>query len=199
MIKVVVFDYGGVIGKEPHENEICSVVAKKFGLGHDFVKRNYNTLESLFITNKISKREFCRRLAKLFGVSSKELEKVWDVNYFHHRVKLNKQVVKIAKNVKKSGYEIALLSNVFPYRDTFLKKQGAYNVFRKIFLSSKVKLRKPDKRIYKLVIRKLQIKPNECVFIDDRKLNVNGAKKVGIKAILFRDSTQLKKDLKKYL
>ncbi|MEK6910025.1 MAG: HAD family phosphatase [Candidatus Aenigmatarchaeota archaeon] len=199
MIKAVIFDYGGVTGKEPNENETCLAIAKRCGLGYDFVKSKYNLFEAQFVTNGISKKEFYARLAHSLGVSAKDVGPVWDVKYFQQKPKLNRKVVKIAGTLKSSGYKLALLSNVFPHRDTILKKHGCYKFFPNIILSSKVRLKKPDKKIYEYAIEKLKVKANECLFVDDREKNINGAKKVGMRAILFKNADQLEKDLKRYL
>lgn len=199
LIKAVIFDYGGVTGKEPHEDDVFLAIVKRCGLGYDFVKSKYNVFEAQFITNRISKKEFYARLAHSLDVSAKDVEHAWNVKYFQQKPKLNRKVVKIVKTLKRSGYKLALLSNVFPYRDTILKKRGCYKFFPYVILSSKVKLKKPDKKIYEYAIKKLKVKANECLFVDDREKNINGAKKVGMKAILFKSARQLEKELKGYL
>ncbi len=57
---------------------------------------------------------------------------------------------------------------------------------------------KPDERIYNLILEKLTLEAKECVFIDDRKVNVEGAERVGIKTILFQNVKQLRKKLISY-
>lgn len=52
-------------------------------------------------------------------------------------------------------------------------------------VSSAVKLAKPEPAIYKLLLSKYNLKPEECVFIDDRKDNVDAAKALGINGIVF--------------
>ncbi|MBI2084709.1 MAG: HAD family phosphatase [Candidatus Aenigmarchaeota archaeon] len=198
MIKVIIFDYGGVIGKEPHENEICLAIAKRFGLGYDFVKNEYNTLEFRFLTNRISKKEFYIRLARLLGVSAKELGRVWDAVYYQKKPKLNGKVINIVKALK-PYYKLALLSDVFPGRDAILKKYGCYKFFPSVILSSKVRMQKPDKVIYRYTVKRLNAKANECLFIDDRERNIKSAEKLGMRTILFKNAEQLEKELKQYL
>jgi putative hydrolase of the HAD superfamily len=65
-----------------------------------------------------------------------------------------------------------------------------------LFVSScYVGLRKPDDRIYRLALDLIQKTPEECCFIDDRPVNIDAAAKVGLRTVLMRDLTQLKKDL----
>ena len=67
-----------------------------------------------------------------------------------------------------------------------------------IFVSSCfVGLRKPDERIYRLVLDLTQRKAEECCFVDDRPVNVDAATKVGMRAILLQNAGQLKADFEK--
>jgi len=65
-----------------------------------------------------------------------------------------------------------------------------------LFVSSCfVGMRKPEERIYRLALDLIQKSPDECCFIDDRPVNIDGAAKVGMRTVLMRDLAQLKKDL----
>ena len=57
--------------------------------------------------------------------------------------------------------------------------------------------RKPDREIYEKVLKRIKMKPQETVFIDDVPKFVRGAKRVGMRAIRFRNKKQLVRDLKK--
>lgn len=57
---------------------------------------------------------------------------------------------------------------------------------------------KPDLEIYETLLNQYRLKPDECVFIDDRMENIEGAKKAGIHGICFETIEQVKEDLKKY-
>lgn len=52
-------------------------------------------------------------------------------------------------------------------------------------VSWKVKLLKPDLRIYKLLCETYGLKPDECLFIDDFMCNVEGARDAGLNAIWY--------------
>ena len=61
-----------------------------------------------------------------------------------------------------------------------------------------VKQIKPDLEIYETLLNQYKLKPEECVFIDDRMENIEGAEKAGIHGICFETIGQVKEDLKKY-
>ena len=60
--------------------------------------------------------------------------------------------------------------------------------FDGIMVSSSVHLIKPDTRIYELLCNTYSLKPEECIFIDDRPENVEAAEAVGMKGIIFDGS-----------
>ncbi len=57
-------------------------------------------------------------------------------------------------------------------------------------VSSSVKLAKPDPAIYQVLLSKYSLKPEECVFIDDRKDNVDAAKALGMSGIVYPGSAK---------
>jgi len=64
--------------------------------------------------------------------------------------------------------------------------------FRDIIVSGEVKLLKPDAAIYYLALDRFRLRPDEALFIDDRRMNVFGAEAVGMKAHLFTDAQDLR-------
>ncbi|MCR5823616.1 MAG: HAD family phosphatase [Lachnospiraceae bacterium] len=64
-------------------------------------------------------------------------------------------------------------------------------------ISYELKIVKPEKEIYETLLKKYDLKADECVFFDDRAVNIEGAEKVGIHGILFRSLDQAKADLEK--
>ena len=67
--------------------------------------------------------------------------------------------------------------------------------FESFFSSCYLGLRKPDVEIYRRALEITQRKPQECVMIDDRGLNLEFAKEVGMRVIQFQNAGQLRDDL----
>lgn len=78
-----------------------------------------------------------------------------------------------------------------------LKKFPFLSWFKGILVSGDVGLKKPDPEIYKLLLDRHGLEANTCVFIDDRTENVKAASALGFSGIVFKNHTQLSKDLKK--
>ncbi|HMQ68568.1 MAG TPA: HAD-IA family hydrolase [Ignavibacteria bacterium] len=95
-----------------------------------------------------------------------------------------------------SNYRLYMLSNVDASHIKFIDKNFPYvkNVKKRI-LSYKVKAVKPGNKIYKELIRKYKIDPDESIFIDDLKNNILAAKELGFKTIQY---TTHKKFLKEF-
>ena len=74
----------------------------------------------------------------------------------------------------------------------FAGERGFLSRFRDIVVSGEVKLLKPDPAIYYLALDRFRLRPAEALFIDDRAINVDGARAVGMKAHLFTDAADLR-------
>jgi HAD superfamily hydrolase (TIGR01509 family) len=74
----------------------------------------------------------------------------------------------------------------------FAGERGFLSRFRDIVVSGEVKLLKPDPAIYYLALDRFRLRPAEALFIDDRAINVDGARAVGMQAHLFTDAADLR-------
>lgn len=103
-------------------------------------------------------------------------------------------VINATLNYLKEQYKTALLSNTeIPAMNCFSTQR--YNMFSELIFSCREGTRKPEKKIYEIAIKRLRVKSEETVFIDDSEEYVNGAKTVGLNVILFKSSEQVKKEL----
>ena len=66
-------------------------------------------------------------------------------------------------------------------------------------ISSEEKLIKPTKAIYDRFCEKFGLKAEECIFTDDREVNVEGARAAGMKAILFKNAADYERQLSQYI
>lgn len=66
-------------------------------------------------------------------------------------------------------------------------------------VSHQVHLLKPHKEIYEAFCKKFDVMSEDCVFIYDRADNIEGAKSIGMHGIVFKNTDQLKANLKTIL
>lgn len=89
---------------------------------------------------------------------------------------------------KQHGYRIYLLSNIGWESYHYLKKR--YSFFDEadgaVFSFAEHCL-KPQAEIYKILLERYQLKPQECIYFDDRRANIQTALTLGIKGILFEN------------
>lgn len=106
------------------------------------------------------------------------------------------EAVEILTKLKNNGYNVYYLSN---FHELAFKEVTTKNNFFELFdggvVSYAEKLIKPEEEIYKLILKRYNLNPKETIFIDDTKLNVDGASKLGIKAIFLEDSKKLRENL----
>ncbi len=107
-------------------------------------------------------------------------------------IKDNFEFVKSLKN----KYKLGILSNLsFEYKEK-LKEFNFYEIFNEINLSGETGLLKPNKESYLLILQELKTSPQETLFIDDSFNNVKAARDLGMKAIHYQESENLKEIIK---
>jgi putative hydrolase of the HAD superfamily len=78
-----------------------------------------------------------------------------------------------------------------------IEQYGLRQIFRLFVSSCFVGLRKPESGIYRLAQEVTQMNPEECVFIDDRSLNLECAAQMGMHTLQMQTLYQLTGDLEK--
>lgn len=80
------------------------------------------------------------------------------------------------------------------FRET-QKRFDFLNRFRDIVVSGEVRMLKPDAEIFEHFLARNDLAAGNCLFIDDSRANVTGARKIGMEAIHFESPQQLQQDL----
>ncbi len=98
--------------------------------------------------------------------------------------------------VKSNGFGVYVLSNAHKSFYSYFPRYFNLDFFDGVVVSADVHTVKPDIKIYKHLLEKYSLKAEECLFIDDRADNVDGALKAGMKAVQFRnDFEEIKKSI----
>ena len=85
----------------------------------------------------------------------------------------------------------AMLSNAWPgMRQMIENEWGIADCFDDLFISAELGLAKPDPKIYRLALDRLDVPPARAVFVDDFSENVKAAAALGLRAIQFLSSEQ---------
>lgn len=197
-IKAVIFDMGGVILRtfDPLPRQ---KMAERFGCSRaeleEFVFSSPTAIQSEL--GGLSEEEHWRVVLDHFkqsGISPREAS-----NEFFSGDALNQELVDFIRPLR-SGYLTGLLSNAWQNARAYLSQRYSFmEVFDEALFSSEAGVRKPDKKIYDLMTRQLNVQPSEAVFIDDLMVNIQGAEIAGMRAIRFETNSQVMKEVKRLL
>ena len=108
--------------------------------------------------------------------------------------------VDILMKLKQNNYECFVLSNWSA--ETFIdipKELKFMNNFDGLLISGEDKLVKPDPKIYLLAIDRFNLDPQNTVFIDDKLVNINAAKKLGFKTIHLTNPNIIESEINKFI
>ena len=105
------------------------------------------------------------------------------------------EVIGLIEKLKSKGFRLSILSNMFPYQAEIIKEINGCSLFDDIFFSCERGLKKPDLEFYELVIREMNVMPQECLFIDDKEENLLPAEKLGMETVLAKKPVQIVEDV----
>ncbi len=192
MIKLIIFDVGGVLDNFD-ESMYADYLTRKLGIDrNEFWQALMPPLDRMELGH-YTLAEMKKVLSKKFKVSQGQLE--WD-HAFDMLNSVNWNVINLANRLSKH-YRIAILTNVSRSRhmvkmERYLKKVK----YERLFTSCYLHMAKPDPRFYRFVLKEMGVKPSEAIFIDNLKRNTDGAEKVGIKSIQFKNYGDLARRFK---
>ncbi|OPC78956.1 hypothetical protein B4N89_33110 [Embleya scabrispora] len=90
---------------------------------------------------------------------------------------------------------LALLSNAPIEMARHIEEQDWSRLFRHRVFSADLGLAKPDARIYLHLCERLDARPDQLLFIDDRPENLTAARALGIESLHYTDTPTLRADL----
>ena len=104
------------------------------------------------------------------------------------------------KDLKRRGYKIYFLSNISKWDKEYnIKRFDFFKLQDGAIYSCDINYIKPAKEYYYALLDKYNLKAEECIFIDDTKVNVESANEIGIKGILFDNIDNVKKKVEEEL
>ncbi len=194
MIKNILFDLGGVL-LDFDLGKMARGFSRVCDLSEDEVRKIiFGADKAAFECGKISNSEFYGTLTRKLNcnIDFQEFSEMW-CDIFCAKNEMMDLFEKLTEN-----YPIYLLSNTDPLHFQFILDR--FPVLRKcrgFALSYELKVCKPDRRFYSKAMEKLQLKEEECFYVDDWPENVEAAKEFGIRAIHYNGVEGVAKELRK--
>lgn len=193
-IKALFWDVGGVLATNAWDHTQRAQALEHFGLEPKEFTERHELVVSSFERGKISLDEYLDRTVfyRPRTFSREEFKQVM----FSLSLP-NDEALAFARTLARSGkYLMGTINNESRELNQYrIEKFGMRAIF-KIFVSScYVGLRKPEEGIYRLALDLTQRRPEECCFIDDRALNLEMAKRLGMGTIQMEGVEKLQRDL----
>jgi len=195
-IKAIIFDLGKVIFDLSFDR-VYQSWANSSGREFEEIKSQFgfDDMFNKFEKNEISSMQFRRAILKKLDIelSDEDFDKGWCNLYLDKYPDIDDLLIRL-----KTKYKLVALTNTNAiHNDAWrIKYADTLDHFEKIFSSHELTTRKPESKIFQIVLDYLDLNPEQTLFLDDNIDNINGAKGIGISTILVMSNQQMKKDLK---
>lgn len=173
MIKNIIFDLGNVIVQNPN----IGTVKKFFKEEKDAINFNEYIFKSefwkLMDLGKMNNLEIANviKKEKIVNVTNYDETENFMLNWFT-KCDVNDKTMEIGKRLKEKGYNIYILSNMskatFEY---FSKKYKFFTMVDGAIVSAYEGIKKPDSKIFELLLERYSLNAEECLLIDDDDTN----------------------------
>lgn len=195
-LRAVVFDYGMVLTGTP-DVEAHDAMVRITGLPAERFEQLYWVDRHAYDLGELSGMTFWEKFSRDAGLDlgPRELD---EINRLDARMWTSQDPAMVAwqHRLKQRGLLTAILSNM---GDTVLE-----NIERKfqwivdfdvLVWSYQLGIAKPDPAIYRHTLHQLGTAPEETLFLDDKQVNIDAARALGINAIQFTTIDRLRDDL----
>lgn len=103
----------------------------------------------------------------------------------------NEPMIELMRDLQRREFRMALLTNnVREWEPLWRAKLPVDEIFETVVDSGFVGCRKPESRIYRMTLERIEVPAEACLFVDDVEVNCEGARRAGINAVHFRDNEQ---------
>jgi FMN phosphatase YigB (HAD superfamily) len=200
--KAVFFDLGGVL-IDSHSNEARRELIEQYGIRSDSFDRltrssfasRRKSITELAMIGRAGISDYLGAFVQECGI--KDVEGI-RVNRLSVVGRERANVLEIAEQLKQAGFMCCILTNTIALHWEKLSSRREYPSlwdFDHVFASHLIGCAKPEETAFSFVANALKIRMSECLLIDDTPLNVNRARAVGWRALLFADAAKLQHQL----
>jgi putative hydrolase of the HAD superfamily len=195
-LQAVVFDYGMVL-TEPAHLESKEQMHRITGLTAEQFDSRYWVDRHAYDRGELSGIAYWQKFIADANLPLTD-QHVHELNDWDARMwtVINPRMIAWHSALKAHGLKTGILSNM---GDNVLERIEAQfewiNDFDVLIWSYQYNLAKPEPEIYHLILEKLGTAPEETLFLDDKIENIEAARKLGIQALVFSTTDQLRQDL----
>ena len=197
-MRAVIFDFGGVLvrtedasGRRKWEQQLGLFPGEldQLVFASEIAQRS--------MIGQATQRDVWSYIAMRYGLDDATLQQMR--RDFWSGDRLDRKLVQFLQSLR-PRYKTAILSNAWPGARRMLTEHfQLHEAVDAFIISSEEGIAKPDPRIYQIALQRLDVRPNETIFVDDFPENVAGAQQLGIIAVLFRNTNQTIAEVQRYL
>ncbi|MBI5066444.1 HAD-IA family hydrolase [Candidatus Woesearchaeota archaeon] len=190
--KAVIFDlWNTLASKKVRTSEI---LREHFGiLDNDYFEKYARVIQ---VNHWSSLNELAKHFLKKFSLPVLNSNVDFVVKVFEEGInsaEVYPEVKELLEELK-PNHKLAILSNTHPF-EVINNNWGISNLFDEVVYSFQIKNLKPSINCFNTILNKLNVKPEECIYVDDMHKNLLVAKRLGMKT--FASVKELKKNLNK--
>jgi putative hydrolase of the HAD superfamily len=198
MPRAVVFDIGGVLEITPPTGYIARW-EQSLGLGAGELHRTTEDVWSRGRLGTLSLDEVHRALAERLGLSPADLDRFMTEFWDEYVGTPNTELIDYFRSLR-TRVRTGIVSNSFVgARERERERYGFEDMTDVIVYSHEFGTAKPEPAIFLSVCERLEVAPADAVFVDDKQGAVDGARAIGMNAVLFRDNAQVISDVESLL
>ncbi len=197
-IRALIFDVGDVLLRETDHAKRFEW-EKRLGLAHGQLTRVVQDSEPAAhaASGEVSERQVWEAVAGQLELDAAQISDLQ--RDFWSSEQLDTTLVQFIQSLR-PRYKIGILSNAWSDARYFHNTKFKMNTWVDAAVySAEVKLLKPDPRIYQIILEQLGLPANECIFVDDKPINIEAAQALGMKGVLCRNTQQTIADIRAYL
>jgi len=193
-ITTIFFDIGGVLLTDGWGHDSRRAAADHFGLDWEEFRDRHEKVAHAIETNRMTLDQYLNR-AVFYRPRSFTREEFRGFIFAQSQPK--PESIEIAKQLaaSKTSFMATINNEILELNSYRLEKFGLRAIFPVFFSSCFLGLRKPDEAIYRAVLQITQRNAGECIFIDDREVNLECPREMGFNTILFQGADQLRSQL----
>lgn len=187
-IKALIWDWEGVLLLSK-DGSISTSVAKRLGVPQEKLRMFFHgDFNDRVDRGECSQQDYWHHVLDTLQLPRSYVSRFTD--FLHQDMYVDQELLERIRQYREK-YKTALLSNfsdiLRPLLETRWQVDGAFD---EIIISWEAKCIKPEPEIFQLTIDRLGCSAQECVLIDDRMVNIDGARQFGMHAVYFENRTQ---------
>lgn len=194
-ITAIFSDVGGVLATNGWDRRSRRELVERFKLDGDEFEDRHELVVTAFETGRLTLEEY---LDRTIFYRWRDFSKDPIEAFMREQSQPNEDSLRVvARLAATRRYFLSTLNNESRELNQHrIERFGLKKYFTVFFSSCYLSMKKPDEEIYVKALEISQRPPEECVFIDDRALNLDAPRRLGMKTIQFRNAAQLEDDLR---